>query len=525
MEFSEKLNFLFELSHAEGKELAEEMNITPPQISKMRKSLRGLPKDKGHARVLAHFFAERCGSDYQLDAISKAMRIAQVRNIDSEDALTEILLDWLSDENDPDEYATRKADDFLRQFSGDLSHVKKKNASFEDSGKLLSSQSGFFAYYGSEGRRRAVQTFFQYLIQRARAYTVNVLTDENIDWVSEVPNFSKQLQADTLRLTEQGCSFRRISGPITDINQAFESLNRWLPLYTAGKATSYYYNRMRDSLNRVTIFSVADVAVMFSFSVGNAPPDEMVTFFTTDEKTVSSLTAQFERYLEKCKPIMNAFRTEDSDNHFFDCMLEYEGCKTSCIQKSNSLSFITLPWDLATTINFGNDAKKKNEFLNFLALRYKKFQSNLASQQFTDIIQLSELNDILSGNAPISAICLTRGKTLYYTPSGYHQHLQNILYLLKNKANYNVVLLDTKSKDSSIVYVKEGFHAILAREVYPFSVFEVSERFLVDAFTEYLRRLMPANQNERAYRRGIISQIETLISQLEECMRQDESLT
>ncbi len=510
MEFSEKLNYLFELSHAEGKELASEMNITPPQISKMRSGSRGLPKDVSYARVLARFFACRCRNDYQLDAIAQAMKIAQVRNVTSEEELTDILLDWLSDENDPDEYATKKADEFLKKF-GTLSPKIKHTVPIDDTRSVLSpAQSNFFAYYGGEGRRRAVQTFFSYLIQRKRAYTINILTDENIDWITEVSGYPKQLQAAMMRLTEQGCVFRRISGPISDIDQAFESLNRWLPLYITGKAASYYYRRMRDSLNRITICSVPDVAVLFSFSVGRVSSDDMVTFFTIDENTVNRLTAEFEKYLSVCEPIMTSFRMEETANHFYNCMLDYEASKGSCIQKSNSLSLVTLPWDVVTSLNYGNDEEKTKDFLNFFARRYKLFQSNLECHQVTDIIHLADINDILDGNVPVSAVCLPFGKPLYYTPEAYLLHLQSILYILKHNRNYNVVLRDVQNKDSSIVYVKEGFRTILAREVYPYSAFEVSERFLVDAFAEYLRRMIPQDYS----RQKVIKEIEAFIEQL-----------
>ena len=71
MTFSDKLNYLFELSNAEGKELAAAMNVTPPQISKMRRGVRGLPKNRESAHLIARFFARRCASDYQRDAWRK----------------------------------------------------------------------------------------------------------------------------------------------------------------------------------------------------------------------------------------------------------------------------------------------------------------------------------------------------------------------------------------------------------------------------------------------------------------------
>ncbi len=514
MQFSEKLNYLFELTHAEGKELAAALNITPPQISKMRRGARGLPRSKESAQCLADFFAKRCNSDFQRDALSTAMKAARIRNIEKDDELSTVLLDWLADEKDPDEYAAKRADAFLRQF-GTMNDGERRGLKGDPRSVLTSGKSNFMAYYGNEGKRLAVENFLDYIAQRRQPCTINVLTDESISWLYDDAAFSRRFQSAMLSLTEQGCYFRRISGPIMDMDQAFESLNRWLPLYMTGKATSYYYKRMRDNLNRLTLFVVPGVAVLFSVSVGNQPHHEGVTFFTIDERTVEAMANEFENYLALCEPIMNVYTVGSSSKKMHSCMLDYESSKGNCMQRSNSLSFITMPCDVAITLHTSGLPEEKNDFLTSFAQRYKRFKANLEEFSFTDIIKLADLDAIMSERVVIPGTYVLGSEDQRYTVSGYLEHLRSVVYLLEHQPNYHAVLRRPDEPDDTIVYVKEGYSAILSLAVSPFSIFEVSERFLVDAFAELLRQQIPFAQSELLYRRAVVREMRALIEQIE----------
>lgn len=518
MNFADKLNSLFELSHAEGKELAAAMNITPPQISKMRRGGRGLPKNPEAAQVLALFFARRLGSDYQRDALSKAMRVAQIRSVDREEALAEILLDWLSDRQDPDDDAARRADDFLRQFGAMAS--QPGGGEPEDPRRALAGGKGsFMAYYGDDGKRLAVEGFLSYVASRRQPCTIDMLSDEPLDWLFTDPDFSRRFQKSLLSLTGRGCSLRRIAAPILDMDQAFQSLNRWLPLYLTGKATSYYFKRMRDNLNRLTLFAVPGMAVLFSFSVGNSPRRDGVTFFTTDERTVACLAAEFDNYLALCEPIMNVYTAGESSIRMHACMMNYENHKGNCLQRSEGLSFITLPWDVATTLRTSGPPEEKNEFLSSFAQRYKRFKTNLEQYSFTDYIRLAEADQVMAGKVVIPGTYVLGNEAQYYTPVGYLEHLRSTVYLLEHRANYHAALRRPEDGDDTVLYIKEGYCAILALAGAPFSTFEVSERYLVDAFAEYLRRQLPPELGTGAYRRAVIAEMRALIETLEKRIR------
>ena len=59
MQFDEKLNILFELTAARGKDLAEALSVTAPQISKMRRGRRDTPKNRESLMIISRFFAQR----------------------------------------------------------------------------------------------------------------------------------------------------------------------------------------------------------------------------------------------------------------------------------------------------------------------------------------------------------------------------------------------------------------------------------------------------------------------------------
>lgn len=522
MNFADKLNFLFELSHAEGKELADEMSVTAPQISKMRTGVRGLPKNKESIWIIANFFARRCNSDFQKEALSQKIGLAQIKNVHKEKEMIDILLGWLTNERGQDSYAARHADAFLQRFNV-ANGATEGNLTDHNIQKSFDSDMGrFFTFYGNAGRRKAVLTFLQYITQRKTPHTISILTDEKTDWMMEEPGYSGQLQKCMVKLVEQGSVFRRIAGPILDMDHAFESLNRWFPLYMTGKATSYYYNRMRDNLNHLTLFVVPDVAVLFSFSVGSFPQKNGVTFFTTDTDTVTSLYMEYENYLSLCEPIMKTYGKENSRGEFRQCLLEFEEYKGNSIHRCNALSFITMPWDVITGLNAYGKQEEKDALLSGFAQRHKIFMQSLEKYSYTDIIKLAGIDEIMEERVPIAAASMLGIRKQYYTVKGYLDHLNSILFMLKQQKKYHAVIYKNDYLDPAIVYVKEGFRAILIHERDPFAIFEVSEHYLVDAFAESLYRLMPVGITEENNRKEVVNEIKVLIGQIEQRMMSEK---
>lgn len=426
MTFDEKLNFLFDISHAEGKELANAMNITPPQISKMRKGYRGFPKDETAGRNMARFFARHCGSALQREALSQKMHVVRVESIRKESEMTDLLYEWLSDTTNNDDYVASRADIILQKF--EKAEIEADDSIEQEepmSVSLTSSGNTLFTFYGNEGKRQAAKRFMNYIAAQQKPYIINTMTDEDMDWVIEDESFEAEMRAFNKKLCDNGCISSRITAEYTSIEQAFNSFNNWFPLYFQGKATSYYYRRMRDNVYHITLFVVKNVASMFTFSVGKIPSKNQVTLFTADPKTAESLYFEFEKYRSMCEPTMRSFTIKRFSQELSDTLESFDHVPVSTIEVSSGLSLITLPWDVVSSLDIdAYSPNTKKDFLIAFAKRNKNFKQSLYNDSFVDIISLATVDEIMNGSVQIPSITISSSKPMYYKPSTYLLHLR-----------------------------------------------------------------------------------------------------
>lgn len=64
MQFSNKLNFLMNITNTSNKELAEGISVDRSLISLLRSGKRKTPRNHDHIRHMASFFARRCTADF-----------------------------------------------------------------------------------------------------------------------------------------------------------------------------------------------------------------------------------------------------------------------------------------------------------------------------------------------------------------------------------------------------------------------------------------------------------------------------
>lgn len=77
MQFYEKLIFLLNLTQVTNRMLAQELQVDPSLISRFRTGRRRLPRNREHIKAMSAYFARRCTTEYQRQALSQMLGIKQ----------------------------------------------------------------------------------------------------------------------------------------------------------------------------------------------------------------------------------------------------------------------------------------------------------------------------------------------------------------------------------------------------------------------------------------------------------------
>ena len=77
MQFYEKLIFLQNLTQVTNRMLAHEIQVDPSQISRLRTGARGIPRNRDLIKAMSSYFAKRCNTEYQRQALSGMLGIKQ----------------------------------------------------------------------------------------------------------------------------------------------------------------------------------------------------------------------------------------------------------------------------------------------------------------------------------------------------------------------------------------------------------------------------------------------------------------
>lgn len=119
--------------------LAHELQVDPSLISRLRTGTRGVPHNREHIKVMSSYFARKCTTEYQRQALSGMLGIKLALTMKTEQ-LSEILYYWLC--GDADEVGR-----FMRTFETFLVGEVDTSQKIES----CDLKADNMAYYGKEG--------------------------------------------------------------------------------------------------------------------------------------------------------------------------------------------------------------------------------------------------------------------------------------------------------------------------------------------------------------------------------------
>lgn len=290
---SEKIDFLMTLTATRSSTLARVLNYDPSYISRIRSGKRGIPTHQPFLEPASLYFARSIKEEHQKSAAASAMQLKAPWPEDEKQAAEHIEA-WLKGEP--------IAEDPLARVTASL---RSKQKEVSQQGIRQTAETRLF--FGNEGKREGVRTFLEDLVQTGKPCTLLLHSDENMDWLTEDPAFTKIWAGLLFQIAKNGGRICIIHSIGRQLNEMWEAVQKWLPLYMTGAIEPYYYPLLRDGVYLRTTFIAQGRTALVSNSVQGQKGDPL-SFLITDRHAIRALEEEFDAFLALCKPLMEVAR-------------------------------------------------------------------------------------------------------------------------------------------------------------------------------------------------------------------------
>lgn len=497
MLFNEKLDFLMKITETTNSHLARVVKLDSSYISRLRNGSRMPAKKENYLKAFADYFAKNLIHNYQITAFYQATNIKLTASSNIPIDLNEIIYKWLVG---GELVKKSSVDHFVEELSLFAGKKPTPSVSVYDldtpDGLIINSE----MYFGIDGKRDAVIKFLSLVLQQIKPSTLYLFSEEDMLWLTEKPEFIAKWAILMTKIIEKGNKIKIIHTVNRSLDEMLAAISQWLPLYLSGAIEPYYYPKFRDGVFKRTLFLAPETAAIVSSTIGQEN-ENSANYLYTDKAILFSLLNEFNSYLSLCRPLIHIFNKASRDK-YLSALNEFESEKADSIIKSASLSNITMPKELISSIlsrsTITSDYKK--EIFAYLRERINRFEKSFTTNKFVEVIVLPDIEDIIDGNITICFSDMANENQLFYTPKEYALHIKNIIRLLEKYDNYNVYLEEKKQTDNITLYVKEEVGVIIAKNQLPSVMFAINESNMTDAFWDYmndnLRRLAKEKLNK-----------------------------
>lgn len=477
--FSQKLDYLIKLTNTTNSGLAHSVSLDPSYISRLRSGVRTPVKDALYLEAMADFFSKHIKEDYQKKDILEKINIPEDFQLKNRAQFSRFIYLWLLEEEITDSIEGLLSD--IENFSFKKNKPKIKTEKTLESNNIIYDNDGFC---GIEGKRKAVIFFLSELLKQ-EPETILLYSDENMDWLTGDMEFTKKWRMLLLQVVLRGNKIKIIHTVDRNLDEMICAIREWLPLYMTGSIQSYYYPRTRDGVFKRTLFISSTIAIS-SNSIKNNKNSP--TFVHRDKKIIGGLVEEYNNFLSLCRPLMKLFNS-DNRYDYLDTLLEFEMEEGNSFLKVNGLSSITMPIGVAHDILLSIDKEKRDQLLIYHKKRLGNLEKNLKNHNFTQILDLPDVEDIRDKKIPVVFSDIHDANKLFYTKKLFIKHLYNYIELLNNFPNYKLYVNTNTKSPEYMIYTKEDVGAIISKTSSPPVIFAINEDHISRAFWDYGNRL------------------------------------
>ncbi|UWG98631.1 transcriptional regulator [Dehalobacter sp. DCM] len=509
MQFNEKLDFLMNITKTTNSALSIYTRIDASHISRLRKGQRGALKDITSINAMATYFASHCKEDYQRKAICDALDANPFNSEASE--LSALISRWLSGEV-KNEVST--VGNFLSGFSNYTS--RQSVPLFYVSEKIPKKNvPAVSIFYGVEGKKQAVIHFLTDVLTQGTPNTLLLFSDEPTDWMTADREFAMKWASLMFQILMKGNRIKIIHTVSRNLDEMLNAINQWMPLYMTGAIEPYFYPKKRDGIFKQTLFIAPNVSAVISRSVGHML-NQAANLFFKDKKAIKAYEEEYKQYLILCKPLMMIFTSKDEAT-YFHTLLEFEKEKSDSLIKTESLSLLTMPEAVTSSI-ISRLGKNGENLINYQKSRVILFEALLKTNIFSEIICLPDVTTVLASKVKVASSDMLSGGSAYYTPQEYVLHLERLVDLLKTYSNFHIYLTSEITEDRYTVYSKEDVGTIVAKTSTPSIILAMNENNMTAAFWDFLKHMTGDNSNRTPDKTETIKKMTSYILDLRKSM-------
>ncbi|MBV1758609.1 MAG: hypothetical protein KMY55_12320 [Dethiosulfatibacter sp.] len=504
MKFSEKLDFLMNMTKTSNSLLSLNTTLDASYISRLRNGKRKPVKRGDYIDKMASYFSKNLNEKYQLTSLQDAMGL-KANLPKNQDNLSVLISEWLRDDSDE---KTSSLEGFLDEFTN--FRFSKSNATSDGLSEIIKiDQKDTEAYYGINGKRQVVISFLSNVIMSNKKQTLLLFSDENMEWLTGSAEFTMQWSALMKQVIMKGNRIKIIHTVSRDLDEMLSAVAKWMPLYMTGAIEPYYYPKKRDGVFRRTLFVSPDVVAVSGSSFGESQ-DGGSNLFTRKREIIDGLKEEFEAFLTVCRPLMKIF-TPQNREVYFQILSEFEKESYNTIIKSEPLSIMSMPAILIDKISARLDETQRKMVREYYHLRTQNFVKLVKTNKIHEIIKIPEQNDLHNGTVMYPFTDMVQQGDIYYTIEDFKAHITNIILLLETYKNYSVHIEENPDDIKSVIVAKENLGVLVAKPIKPSVFLAINESNLTVALWDYLNDKIKKQNNAKDNKKTTIERLKKLI--------------
>lgn len=477
----DKFNFLMRVTETKNNKLGKAISFDPSYISRIRSGTRNIPKHKRFIQPVAAYFANAVRTAGQKEALADNICPGKSWPEDIS-AATSLIAEWLEE---------------------------AKYASPED-------EQIFF--FGNSGKRACCLRFLTELVDFNEPVTLLLHSEEDMRWIYEDSKFLNSWAALLQAILQNGGKIVIVHTLKRTLGEMLASISRWSPLYASGSIDAWYCPRLRDNIFRRSLFIARGRSAIIAQTSGVA---NRLNILIRNPEAVKALEDDFEDFLSTCRPLMKIYNTANH-RYFASVLSQFKNEESPLLQFHATPSWLAMPKEVAASLSQRPGCDSFYHHMTDYRRRLFMRQRSIANF-VTDIISLPGIDTVIKGKVPVPLTDFFGIPPLFYNAEEFRLHLMASLQLLKNAADYNVVLLSADMTYSvfdnqalanySMIY-SEKAGVILCGVQAPTTVTYSREQNIVATVGEFLNHFVKLS----APREEVIARLQNYIAELTQAM-------